>query len=508
MKKYIFILILLSAFFTACGGSKKVVKKKTVVVEDTETQEERLKKDAPINVKKGIEACKSKNHKEAQKYFELALKGEPNNYIALSKLAKINFHHGDLEKAENFYRKAYNVNDKDRNLALAYGNLLIKLERWPDAKTFFQTAFAKDSTFAEAAISLLAIYKRDILKEKDADKRKKLLSKAEKIAQKALKEIPGDAALYNNLGQLYYIMDKKPLAFYVLSIAEKSDEKSPIVLNTIGWYHESEGNIPFAKYYYKKALKNDPNYLPALKNMVRFYIESLDYSSSKKTFELIYKLEPTNMKALYGLAISELGLFNFDKAIELFKTLLEKEKDTKYALMIAEVYHKQLVRAPKYAENKAKKKEFLTKAKEWYQKYLDDHKSLRADDPVVMAHKGIDGEIKWLDSADEEMKEPEEKKEATEEQKKKLEELKNRMKEQQKLTDEDRARIEELKAKKTLTEEEKAELKDLEERAKAEENTEVKKEENTEVKKEEAVKLEVKKADSKVKATIKKADTK
>ena len=232
MKKLILLIALLGIISAACG-EKKVVKKDVKNDLPKITQEEQLKLDAPANERKGLEACKRKDHKSAKKYFELTLKGNPNSFNALYRLGKISFHDGNYESAENYFRKAISVNDKNNNLKLIYGNLLIKMNRWPDAKEFFEIQFAKDPKFAESAISLLAIYKHLVAKTKDNKKIEQLVKKAEGFAQKALKEIPGDSAIYNNLGQLYYLAGKKSLAFYVLSIAEKNDKIS------IG-FHEKE----------------------------------------------------------------------------------------------------------------------------------------------------------------------------------------------------------------------------------------------------------------------------
>ena len=429
MKKLILLIALLGIISAACG-EKKVVKKDVKKELPKITQEEQLKLDAPANEKKGLEACKRKDHKSAKKYFELTLKGNPNSFEALYRLGKINFHDSNYEAAEDYFRRAIAVNDKNNNLKLVYGNLLIKMNRWPDAKEFFEIQFAKDPKFAEAAISLLAIYKHLVEKEKDSKKIEQLVKKAEGFAQKALKEIPGDSAIYNNLGQLYYLAGKKSLAFYVLSIAEKNDEKSPIVLNTIGVYYENEKNEFLAKRYYKLALKNNPDYTPALKNLVRFQIEALNYTDAKKNFEKIIKAEPDNINALYGLAISELGLFNFTEAIKKFEGLFNKTKDSKYALMIAEVYYKNLNQNPKYQEKPKERKKFLSEAKKWYKLYVDAHKELRKDNDIVMIYNSIDSEIKMIDNPDN-LKTPEENKkvELTEEQKKKKEEILKQRKE-------------------------------------------------------------------------------
>lgn len=259
------------------------------------------------------------------------------------------------------------------------------------------------------------------------------MEKSESKAQEALKELPGSPLIYNNLAQIYYLMDKKPLAFYILSIAEKSSKNLDVVYNTIAWYYEKEGIDSMAKSYYKKSLKENENYLPALRNIARFYMDSLNYNDAKKVFNKILTINPNNYNAKYGLALVELGMFNFDESIKRLKDLFELKKEKNLALMLASIYHKQLSKLEKYQNNKAKKKEFLQQAKSWYKKYIDlNEKKLKKDNEIMMNYNGIDEEIKWLDSGDEnESKKVENpKKELSAEQKKKVDELKNRMKEE------------------------------------------------------------------------------
>jgi tetratricopeptide (TPR) repeat protein len=397
-------------------------------VDTSLSKEEQLKQQIKINERKALTALKAEKLDEAQKYFELVIEGAPDSFLAHYKLGKIFYVQKKFKDAEEHFVQARRIDPKNNEVTLLFGNMLIENGRFVESKDMFEDAFAKDEKFAEAAISLLSVYHSLISQETDKDKINRMLTKVEEFAQKALKEIPGNAALYNNLARIYYLVDKKPLAFYAFSIAEKNDAESPIILNNIGWYYEKEGKQYNAKVYYKKALKKKDNYLPALKNLVRFKMKSLNYKESQEIFEKILKLEPNNSNAKYGLALCNLGAFQFEKALKLFENLYKTGQDEKYVLMIAEIYYKQLAGSDKYISKPKKRRKFLVKAKEWYKTYSSKHPELAKDSDEMAALNDINMQIKMIDKP--EVKEPEKKEEKKIVDKAKLEELKKRMKEE------------------------------------------------------------------------------
>ncbi len=430
MKKYVITLFLL-LLIVSCGGDKVVEKKDDKVIKDLvpqKTEEEILVEEAPENEKKGVEAYKNRKYDEALSFFEKAINGKRESFDIHNSSAQIYLEKKDYKKAENSFIQARRFKEDDKETNLLFTNMLIELKRYKEAAELLETIFAKDATFAEVAVSLLAIYHEFLKEESDSKKREHLIKKAEEFAQKALKEIPGDAMLYNNLGRIYYIAQKKPLAFYTLSIAEKNSPDSPEILNNLGWYYESENNSYLAKVYYEKSLKKDSKYTPALKNMARIHMSSLNYKGAKPLFEEIIKQEPENHEANYGLALCYLGEFDYDNAVKSFEALFQKYKKDSYLLVLGDIFYKQLPKNEKYLDKPEKQKEFLTKAKGFFQSYKELHPQLGTNSDVLMAISDIDMQIQSFQN-------PQETKELKEDDKKeidkdKLEELKKRMKEQ------------------------------------------------------------------------------
>ncbi len=430
MKK-VLLIFLATLFAVSCTTEKQVVKeeKKVEQIIVQKTDEETLIENASKNEAAGLEAFKKGENDKALSLLELAIKGKKDTFEVYSATANIYYLKKDYKKAEESFIKARSINNSDNAVNLVFGNMLIELKRFTEAKEIFEDAFAKDAKFAEAGISLISIYKELMKTEKDKGLRDKLVKKAEEFAQKSLSEIPGSAAIYVNLSQLYYEADKKPLAFYTLSVAEKNEPDSPIVLNNLGWYYEKENNAYLAKIYYDKALKKNENYIPALKNKVRIQMQSLNYKESKDLFEKILKAEPNNQQAMFGIGLCYLGQFEFENAIKYFDNLFQKTSDDKYMVIVADIYYKQLAANDKYIEKPKERKEFLVKAQEWYNKYKTKYPSLGADSDIIVALNDIDMQIKAIDNP-EELKEPVKEDEKKEVDKDKLEELKKRMEEE------------------------------------------------------------------------------
>lgn len=69
----------------------------------------------------------------------------------------------------------------------------------------------------------------------------------------------------------------------------------------------------------REVLAVKPNNVPALLTLGRFSILSGQYDKAKERLDEVLKLEPGNAEAIYFMAITQEGLGNIDKAIELLE---------------------------------------------------------------------------------------------------------------------------------------------------------------------------------------------
>lgn len=195
--------------------------------------------------------------------------------ISLNGLASIYMTVADYKQAEELYKKALSITEKQpdnqRNLAIAINNLA-ELHRttghFTEAEPLFKKALELDKTSFGIEHPRVAIRFNNLAElyrqMGDYAKSIQLLEMALKIEQKADKETsPENIGIrYNNLGQVYRTIGDfdKAEQYYqqALQIFEKNAGKNralyAIGLNNMGWIYQALDKPKEAEQYFKKAL--------------------------------------------------------------------------------------------------------------------------------------------------------------------------------------------------------------------------------------------------------------
>jgi CHAT domain-containing protein/Tfp pilus assembly protein PilF len=195
--------------------------------------------------------------------------------ISLNGLASIYMAVADYKQAEELYKRALNITEKQpdnqRNLAIAINNLA-ELHRtnghFTEAEPLFKKALELDKTSFGTEHPRVAIRFNNLAElyrqMGDYSKAIQLLEMALEIEQKADKETsPENIGIrYNNLGQVYRTIGdfEKAEQYYqqALQIFEKNSGKNgnlyAIGLNNMGWIYQALDKPKEAEQHFKKAL--------------------------------------------------------------------------------------------------------------------------------------------------------------------------------------------------------------------------------------------------------------
>jgi CHAT domain-containing protein/Tfp pilus assembly protein PilF len=195
--------------------------------------------------------------------------------ISLNGLASIYMAVADYKKAEELYKRALNITEKQadnqRNLAITINNLA-ELYRttghFNDAEPLFKQALELDKSSFGTEHPRVAIRFNNLAElyrqMGDYAKAIQLLEMALDIEQKTDKETsPENIGIrYNNLGQVYRTIGDfdKAEQYYqqALQIFEKNSGKNgtlyAIGLNNMGWIYQALGKTKEAEQHFKKAL--------------------------------------------------------------------------------------------------------------------------------------------------------------------------------------------------------------------------------------------------------------
>lgn len=123
--------------------------------------------------------------------------------------------------------------------------------------------------------------------------------------------------------QLQDTLIKNNLLTFALRSYEAALERRPDDLNLkvkVGsMYVEGSGEPMKGIALLREVVDQDPQNIPALTMLGRFSILSGQYDKAKQHLDKVLVLDPNNAEAIYFMAITQEGLGNFEKAIELLE---------------------------------------------------------------------------------------------------------------------------------------------------------------------------------------------
>lgn len=129
-----------------------------------------------------------------------------------------------------------------------------------------------------------------------------------------------------------WILEEKVLAL---------DPANPEAFANLGMAFVRLGDLPRAVVAFERSVNLKPNSVAARLNLGAIYLEYLNYRQADTQYAAALQLEPDNLEALTGRALSLEGLRKPDEAEKLYRRVLEKD-DTRHALLVrlALIYEK------------------------------------------------------------------------------------------------------------------------------------------------------------------------
>ena len=207
-----------------------------------------------------------KNFAEVAENYQKILKGKPDDYFLLDKLAITYQILGENKKAEETFKRAY----KDC-LQAAYnniGDIYVEIKDWPKAIENYKIALKMGH--CSAADSLYKIYE---LQNK--------FGEIEKLTAQCIAE--------NNLNSLSFLGDyySKRNPQFAIKCLQKLEKSSPLNSLDIAKIYLRQKNFYKANEYCQKALKADPNYCGNYPVLADYYSQ---IGNQEKAYKYVLKI--------------------------------------------------------------------------------------------------------------------------------------------------------------------------------------------------------------------------
>ena len=327
MKKIVFLLLLMTLYTSAVAQS----------------------------VQEGRSHFYYERFQSAEENFNKLTQKQPNNAEAWYWLTASYLKQNETQQAYDKLQTAPQEIHQQPFYRVAYGALLLAMNKPQDAANYFNEALSKTK---EKDAAILAAVANAHIETKQGD-----ANYAIQLLEKAIKREKRDGDLYVLLGNAYRKLDNGTEAYKAYQEAVQKNEKLAAAYYQLGNIFVTQRNADVYLDYFDKAIKADPNYAPAYYRlyMHHFYTDvnkAHEYfnkyaSLTDKTVDVEYALaDLLYLKKQYADAISRAniliaqegekvqpriyklmaysyqGMKDSAKAIEFMQTYFSKEADS------------------------------------------------------------------------------------------------------------------------------------------------------------------------------------
>ncbi len=231
---------------------------------------------------------------------------------------------GRIQEAENAYRKALEIDERNRDAWYGLGSVYDSLDRFEEAEQALRKAVEldPDSPFANLRLGLLLQY------------RLKRIDDAKNTYIHLTELHPQESLPWTSLGNLYAKeLNDYESAEHALRKAVKIDPKSEFPLLMLGdFLSKCLKNYEEAEQVYKKALELNPERADAWAHLADFYLDLDKFEEVERAARKAIELDPNidDAWASLGMAI-HMSRRNYEEAEQVFRKLTELTPDSGWA---------------------------------------------------------------------------------------------------------------------------------------------------------------------------------
>jgi tetratricopeptide (TPR) repeat protein len=186
-----------------------------------------------------------KKEPQAEKVLKDYLAIQPNDALAMSKLAKMLMSRGEFSAAENYFREALKIAPENTAMMTSLGMTLEGEQRLPEAIALYREVLKRrgDDVVASNNLAWLLTTTGGNIDE------------ALKWAQVSKEKSPGDPSVTDTLGWIYMKKNNSALAISEFTDAVSRAPKNPLYLYHLGLAQRNAGDTRAAQESLQKALE-------------------------------------------------------------------------------------------------------------------------------------------------------------------------------------------------------------------------------------------------------------
>lgn len=250
--------------------------------------------------KKGLSSFKKGNYIQAKKYFDKALKKDPENAKILSDKGATLVKLGRIDEALSFLTRALKINPNLKNTR--------------DTIEYIKRKFNKTPTSPEVNKKYETLFDKGVIALKKA-RPKEALS----FFKEAVKLVDNDAELFCNMGASYLQLKQISKGKHFLKKALELDPRNPIALLNFGLVQAIKGKYDEAIQTIEKLLEYNPHFSQARPILMKIKRQKKAFGNIKKEDKDI----PSNATESFAKGVNFMQTREFEKARASFEKALK-----------------------------------------------------------------------------------------------------------------------------------------------------------------------------------------
>ena len=290
-----------------------------------------------------------KDNLNAIKYFQKAIKRNPNNWLFHYNIALTYSQINKDNKAEPHYKKSLKLNEKNVEAWINYGNILKKQNKFHDSIVCFKKALLIKPNYDLALMNMVLAY-FNIAKVKEGIKILEKIPSDSKInsqiltiiafgyllteeyerglilSNQLIKNNPNNFTAIANRGIIFINLNKFQKAIDDFALVLKINPNDVETLSNLALAQKWLGYTEQSLQNLNKAIKIKPTHIEAYCVKAGVYIDLHQYNKSKKNFLKAIEINKNYPEANYGLGLNYLINLNFKKGWTYFNWRFKVKK--------------------------------------------------------------------------------------------------------------------------------------------------------------------------------------
>jgi tetratricopeptide (TPR) repeat protein len=249
---------------------------------------------------------------DALREYEKAFRLDPRSADIAIALSSLSLRLGKLDQALDYARKAVEQDPKKTQALLALAGIYAGRKQYDEAISLYRQAIAADPALEDAYLYLGTLYAS-----------LKRYGEAEEMLRKLQKINPQSLMAPYYLGRMFAEQQKYDSALAEFrKAAEIHDDFEPAYTG-MGFVYEVTGRTPEAIEAYKRAIVANPHNLETRQRLAQLYIQENALDDALATLEGLVALDPQSYDAFVKIGLIQVDKKEYQRAVGAFRSALE-----------------------------------------------------------------------------------------------------------------------------------------------------------------------------------------